>query len=120
MSHAEQPAVTGQSGKVFTWGANSQPLIVASAGPGSSTLQKVDVQLVPQDLCNEAYRYQVTPRMLCAGYRKGKKDACQVTTYGVWAEGGMTAPTLQMRSLRPSEAEGPAHGCRGTEQVPCG
>lgn len=120
MSHAEQPAVTGHSGKVFTWGANSQPLIVASAGPGSSTLQKVDVQLVPQDLCNEAYRYQVTPRMLCAGYRKGKKDACQVTTYEVWAEGGMTAPTLQMRSLRPSEAEGPAHGCRGTEQVPCG
>lgn len=44
------------------------------------------MQLVPQDLCNEAYRYQVTPRMLCAGYRKGKKDACQVTTIcGVWA-----------------------------------
>lgn len=66
----------------------------ASAGPGSSTLQKVDVQLVPQDLCNEAYRYQVTPRMLCAGYRKGKKDACQVTTYGVWAEGGDNCPHL--------------------------
>lgn len=43
----------------------------------SNTLQKVDVQLVPQDLCSEAYRYQVSPRMLCAGYRKGKKDACQ-------------------------------------------
>lgn len=62
------------------------------------------MQLVPQDLCNEAYRYQVTPRMLCAGYRKGKKDACQVTTYGVWAGGRTTAPTLQMRSLKPSEA----------------
>lgn len=37
------------------------------------------MQLIPQDLCSEAYRYQVTPRMLCAGYRKGKKDACQVT-----------------------------------------
>lgn len=61
------------------------------------------MQLVPQDLCNEAYRYQVTPRMLCAGYRKGKKDACQVTTYGVWAGGRMTAPILQMRSLKPSE-----------------
>lgn len=50
------------------------------------------MQLVPQDLCSEAYRYQVTPRMLCAGYRKGKKDACQVTTCGFWAEGKMTVP----------------------------
>lgn len=49
------------------------------AGPTSNVLQKVDVQLVAQDLCSEAYHYQVTPRMLCAGYRKGKKDACQVT-----------------------------------------
>lgn len=88
MIHAEQPAVTGQSGKVFTRGAHSQPLIFASVGPSSNTLQKVDVELVPQDLCNEAYRYQVTPRMLCAGYRKGKKDACQVTIYGVCPEGG--------------------------------
>lgn len=68
------------------------PSLVASAGPGSSTLQKVDVQLVPQDLCSEAYHYQVTPRMLCAGYRKGKKDACQVTTYWVWVEGGRLLP----------------------------
>lgn len=52
------------------------------AGPTSNGLQKVDVQLIPQDLCSEAYRYQVTPRMLCAGYRKGKKDACQVTPAG--------------------------------------
>uniref|UniRef100_A0A8C5UUX6 Transmembrane protease serine 6 n=1 Tax=Microcebus murinus TaxID=30608 RepID=A0A8C5UUX6_MICMU len=48
-----------------------------SSCPTSNALQKVDVQLIPQDLCSEAYRYQVTPRMLCAGYRKGKKDACQ-------------------------------------------
>lgn len=79
-------------------GSRSPALIFASVGPGSSTLQKVDVQLVPQDLCSEAYRYQVTPRMLCAGYRKGKKDACQVSTYGVCPEvsvrgGWATAPT---------------------------
>lgn len=41
------------------------------------------MQLIPQDLCSEAYRYRVTPRMLCAGYRKGKKDACQVSLWGV-------------------------------------
>ncbi|XP_047297126.1 transmembrane protease serine 6 isoform X3 [Homo sapiens] len=53
------------------WGA------LREGGPISNALQKVDVQLIPQDLCSEVYRYQVTPRMLCAGYRKGKKDACQ-------------------------------------------
>ncbi|XP_073940515.1 transmembrane protease serine 6 isoform X2 [Castor canadensis] len=53
------------------WGA------LREGGPTSNVLQKVDVQLIPQDLCSEAYRYQVTPRMLCAGYHKGKKDACQ-------------------------------------------
>lgn len=65
------------------------------AGPTSNGLQKVDVQLIPQDLCSEAYRYQVTPRMLCAGYRKGKKDACQVTLgeagAGERREGGRVA-----------------------------
>ncbi|XP_054997110.1 transmembrane protease serine 6 [Sorex araneus] len=53
------------------WGAQRE------GGPTSNGLQKADVELVPQDLCSEAYRYQVTPRMLCAGYRKGHKDACQ-------------------------------------------
>lgn len=65
-----------------------------SAGPTSNGLQKVDVQLIPQDLCSEAYRYQVTPRMLCAGYKKGKKDACQVTSgMGKARAGRGAAPT---------------------------
>ncbi|NXK34218.1 TMPS6 protease, partial [Piprites chloris] len=43
----------------------------------SNVLQKVDVQLIQQNICSEAYHYMITPRMLCAGYYKGKKDACQ-------------------------------------------
>ncbi|EHH65809.1 hypothetical protein EGM_02652 [Macaca fascicularis] len=58
---------------LYSWDSNWAEFY----GPTSNALQKVDVQLIPQDLCSEAYRYQVTPRMLCAGYRKGKKDACQ-------------------------------------------
>lgn len=61
----------GQHCWITGWGA------LREGGPTSSTLQKADVRLVPQDLCSEAYHYRVTPRMLCAGYRKGKKDACQ-------------------------------------------
>lgn len=54
------------------------------------------MQLITQDLCSEAYRYQVTPRMLCAGYHKGKKDACQVTP-GAGGAGGrvtLTSPRV--------------------------
>ncbi|XP_044297103.1 transmembrane protease serine 6 isoform X2 [Varanus komodoensis] len=53
------------------WGATKE------GGTTSKILQKADVQLVQQDICNEAYHYQVTPRMLCAGYHDGQKDSCQ-------------------------------------------
>uniref|UniRef100_A0A8B9PSC5 Transmembrane serine protease 6 n=1 Tax=Apteryx owenii TaxID=8824 RepID=A0A8B9PSC5_APTOW len=52
----------------------------------SNILQKVDVQLIQQDICSEAYHYMISPRMLCAGYHKGKKDACQVTEE-LWDQG---------------------------------
>ncbi|KAM8978101.1 transmembrane protease serine 6 [Sarcophilus harrisii] len=67
-SHFFQP---GLHCWITGWGA------LQEGGPSSNTLQKVDVELIQQDLCNEAYRYQITPQMLCAGYRRGKKDACQ-------------------------------------------
>lgn len=76
------------------------------AGPTSNGLQKVDVQLIPQDLCSEAYRYQVTPRMLCAGYRKGKKDACQVTPAG---PGEMGEPAESSRAPSPVGMASPVY-----------
>ncbi|XP_059328557.1 transmembrane protease serine 6 [Ammospiza nelsoni] len=53
------------------WGA------LKEGGHTSNVLQKVDVQLIQQNICSEAYHYMITPRMLCAGYYQGKKDACQ-------------------------------------------
>ncbi|NXD09997.1 TMPS6 protease, partial [Nothocercus nigrocapillus] len=53
------------------WGA------IKEGGRISNMLQKVDVQLIQQDICSEAYHYMISPRMLCAGYHKGMKDACQ-------------------------------------------
>uniref|UniRef100_A0A8B9F5B1 Transmembrane serine protease 6 n=1 Tax=Amazona collaria TaxID=241587 RepID=A0A8B9F5B1_9PSIT len=53
------------------WGA------LKEGGHISNVLQKVDVQLIQQNICNEAYHYMISPRMLCAGYHKGNKDACQ-------------------------------------------
>uniref|UniRef100_A0A8C2Z6M4 Peptidase S1 domain-containing protein n=1 Tax=Cyclopterus lumpus TaxID=8103 RepID=A0A8C2Z6M4_CYCLU len=43
----------------------------------SNVLQKVDVRLVSEEACVRTYGHLVTPRMLCAGYRSGDKDACQ-------------------------------------------
>lgn len=47
-------------------------------GTASNVLQKVDVRLVSEESCIRSYGHLVTPRMLCAGYRNGRKDACQV------------------------------------------
>ncbi|KAJ7399890.1 Transmembrane protease serine 6 [Pitangus sulphuratus] len=62
------------------WGA------LKEGGHISNVLQKVDVELIQQNICSEAYHYMISPRMLCAGYYKGKKDACQVTEE-LWDQG---------------------------------
>uniref|UniRef100_A0A665T3S9 Peptidase S1 domain-containing protein n=1 Tax=Echeneis naucrates TaxID=173247 RepID=A0A665T3S9_ECHNA len=56
---------------VTGWGA------LREGGRSSNVLQKVDVHLVSEEACVRSYGYLVTPRMLCAGYRDGGKDACQ-------------------------------------------
>lgn len=61
-------------------------LVLYPSGHISNVLQKVDVQLIRQDICSEAYYYMISPRMLCAGYQKGKKDACQVMDE-LWDQG---------------------------------
>ncbi|CAL8331838.1 unnamed protein product [Lota lota] len=56
---------------VTGWGA------LQENGQGSNVLQMVGVQLVSEESCARSYGNSVTPRMLCAGYRQGGRDACQ-------------------------------------------
>ncbi|XP_056606167.1 transmembrane protease serine 6 [Triplophysa dalaica] len=56
---------------VTGWGA------LREGGAVSDVLQKEDVRLVSEDACVRSYGYAITPRMICAGYRSGGKDACQ-------------------------------------------
>ncbi|XP_047434013.1 transmembrane protease serine 6 isoform X2 [Mugil cephalus] len=56
---------------VTGWGA------LQEGGKASNLLQKVDVRLVSEEACVRSYGHTVSPRMLCAGYRSGEKDACQ-------------------------------------------
>ncbi|XP_068999183.1 trypsin-3-like [Embiotoca jacksoni] len=40
-------------------------------------LQCVDVPLLSDDTCFNAYPFQITENMICAGYLEGGKDSCQ-------------------------------------------
>lgn len=57
---------------VAGWGATNE-----SAYGLPSRLQRVDVPLVAQSVCNKDYRGSITDRMICAGYDQGGKDSCQ-------------------------------------------
>ncbi|KYG64447.1 trypsin [Bdellovibrio bacteriovorus] len=60
-----------------------------------SRLQKVDVPLVPHELCNKNYKNNITSRMLCAGYARGGKDSCQGDSGGpLIARGGMMGQSV--------------------------
>ena len=67
------PDKTGQICFVSGWGTKY---------PGSfgtpKYLQWVDVPLITNEQCNEAYEeYTITDNMICAGWPDGGKDACQ-------------------------------------------
>eukprot|EP00062_Callorhinchus_milii_P023831 gi/632983076/ref/XP_007908469.1/ PREDICTED: transmembrane protease serine 6 isoform X2 [Callorhinchus milii] len=55
---------------VTGWGATKE------TGNVENVLQKVDVKLTDQATCTKPYT-NISPRMICAGYREGKKDSCQ-------------------------------------------
>ena len=51
---------------------------MAEFGESSKTLQKVDVNIISNKVCEYMYDpIEVTPKMLCAGTPKGGRDACQ-------------------------------------------
>lgn len=62
---------------VIGWGVRSE-----FSADVSETLQKVEVPLVSQEVCNKAYKGKISDTMLCAGYKDGKKDACQMDSGG--------------------------------------
>ncbi|XP_040263313.1 transmembrane protease serine 6 isoform X2 [Bufo bufo] len=62
---------TGSTCWLTGWGAANE------FGPNSDVLQKTDLRLISQDTCCDLYHYQISPRMFCAGYSDGTKDACQ-------------------------------------------
>jgi hypothetical protein len=65
---------TGQIATVAGWGVTSQ------GGSLSNVLQKVNVPIIDNDVCNRDTQYtgKITENMMCAGYiEEGGRDSCQ-------------------------------------------
>jgi secreted trypsin-like serine protease len=61
----------GDTSRVIGWGAT------AWQGSSSDVLLQVDLPIVDQQTCNDAYMGDITERMICAGFPQGGKDSCQ-------------------------------------------
>ncbi len=51
---------------------------VCVAGSVAQILQKAEVKVINDTVCNMVTQGQVTSRMMCSGYLTGGVDACQV------------------------------------------
>ncbi|KAG8201092.1 hypothetical protein JTE90_028762 [Oedothorax gibbosus] len=71
--------VTG-IGTVTGWGTTSQ------GGSLSAQLKAVDVPILPDAKCKEAYQDAFQDTMLCAGYEEGGKDSCQGDSGGPFVQ----------------------------------
>ncbi|XP_067420058.1 suppressor of tumorigenicity 14 protein isoform X2 [Emydura macquarii macquarii] len=56
---------------VTGWGATSE------GGAGATILQKAEIRVINQTMCNTLMTGQITPRMMCVGVLTGGIDACQ-------------------------------------------
>jgi len=58
---------------VAGWGLNASNAAITMA-----TLQKLDVTVFKDEYCKTAFTDRFSARMMCAGYKEGGKDSCQV------------------------------------------
>jgi len=73
-SLAVSDGIPGSGLLVTGWGHTSE------GGTGSAVLLKISVPVVSHEACSALYKKfnrEVTPRMLCAGFKAGGKDSCQ-------------------------------------------
>lgn len=61
----------GKSVWITGWGATRE------GGFAATILQKAEVRIINETVCDTLMEGQITPRMLCAGVLKGGVDACQ-------------------------------------------
>jgi len=70
-SESPYSVIDGLSTTVLGWGS------LQEGGSSPDTLQKVEVPIVSNTVCNQQYSGDITESMMCAGVENGGKDACQ-------------------------------------------
>ncbi|KAM7026295.1 trypsin-like [Acridotheres tristis] len=77
----EAPPSVGSTCTVMGWGTTSSPEGVPGVSVSAESYPEVpqclNVTVLGDSTCREAYGAQVTPDMLCAGVDEGGKDSCQ-------------------------------------------
>lgn len=58
---------------------HSAHVFVSFSARYPNMLQCLEAPILSDDTCFNAYPFQVTENMICAGYLEGGKDSCQVT-----------------------------------------
>lgn len=76
---------SGEMGTVSGWGTTTEN------GAGTVQLMRVDVPVVDEVTCRNAYGSLITPRTLCAGFPEGGRDACQGDSGGPYVIDGELA-----------------------------
>lgn len=74
----------------------------------SPKLREAEVKLIDYKICNsdKVYEGYLTPRMMCAGYLQGGKDACQVSRAGrAWGHAGMPSACSHHHFARPCQGD---------------
>lgn len=70
--------VAGMTGTVIGWGQ------LELDGKSAEELQQVELPIMDNETCKKKslyQRFEITENMFCAGFMKGMKDACKVTTH---------------------------------------
>ncbi|XP_050962415.1 trypsin-3 [Labeo rohita] len=98
-----KPVCLAAAGSVFGGGTKSWITGWGKLNSGDTQipniLQEVEIPIVNNDVCNEAFKGIITSNMLCAGLNEGGKDSCQGDSGGamvnkndsLWIQSGIVS-----------------------------
>ncbi|KAK1786331.1 hypothetical protein P4O66_018035, partial [Electrophorus voltai] len=81
---------------------NLVPWTLVASGRVSRILQKAEVKIINDTVCDMINEGQVTSRMLCSGFLSGGVDACQLVAAATRQEVFSIKETWTCRGIRPS------------------